>query len=441
MRFPKRPPSRTDLIRQIGPQRLLDILATVSEPTVSGKYLHWDDLRHREPPNGLSHSEWWLGLGFHRMPTRTVPLTDLNAQTFSYCITDSIQADLHKIDLMAGGSIQVPEPLTNPDTKRSYLVRSLVDEAITSSQVEGAVTTREVAKEMIRTGRRPRDRSERMILNNYFTMERIGELRREPLSREIVLELHRRVTDGALDDPTAAGRFRRDDEYRVVGDDTGEVFHKPPPASELDARMAAMVDFANGRDTQGFIHPAIRAILLHFWLAYNHPFVDGNGRTARALLYWSMLHHGYWLFEYVSISQVIIRSPVAYGEAFLHTETDHNDLTYFIIYNLSVFNRSIDDLHSFIDNRGQELRELDQRLKGTAGLNHRQRELIRHALRHPGFAYTIASHRASHGVVPMTARTDLLDLESRGLLCKRKAGRAWVFTPVEDLERLLQPDA
>ena len=280
-----------------------------------------------------------------------------------------------------------------------------------------------------------------MILNNYFTMERIGELRRELLSREILLELHRRVTEGALDDPTAAGRLRRDDEYRVVGDDTGEVFHKPPPASVLDARMAAMVDFANGHDAQGFIHPAIRAIILHFWLAYDHPFVDGNGRTARALLYWSMLHHGYWLFEYVSISQVIIRGPVAYGEAFLHTETDHNDLTYFILYNLSVFKRSIDDLHSFIDNRGKELRELDQRLRGTVGLNHRQRELIRHALRHPGFAYTIEAHRASHGVVPMTARTDLLDLESRGLLRKRKVGRAWIFTPVEDLERLLQREA
>jgi Fic family protein len=54
-----------------------------------------------------------------------------------------------------------------------------MEEAITSSQLEGAATTREVAKEMIREGRQPRDRSERMILNNYLTMQRIGAIRND----------------------------------------------------------------------------------------------------------------------------------------------------------------------------------------------------------------------------------------------------------------------
>ncbi len=51
-----------------------------------------------------------------------------------------------------------------------------------------------------------------------------------------------------------------------------------------------------------FIHPVIRAILLHFMLAYDHPFVDGTGRTARALFYWSMAHQGYWLMDFISIT-------------------------------------------------------------------------------------------------------------------------------------------
>lgn len=438
MKFPKRPPSRIELMRQVGPERLAHIFSVVTEPTVSGKYVHWDTLRHREPPAGITLHEWWLGLTFHRAPDKMIIPHDLEAQPFSFRTIDLIQENLHKIDFLTGGVIPMLEPVTNPDVKRRYLLRSLTEEAITSSQLEGAATTREIAKEMIRTGREPRDRDERMILNNYMTMQRIGEIRDQPLSKDLIFELHRRVTEGTLDDPSAAGRFRRADEHRVVADEFGEVFHTPPPAEQLDTRMAAMCDFANGLSPQGFIHPAVRSIILHFWLAYDHPFVDGNGRTARALLYWSMLHHGYWLFEYLSISQIILRGPVKYGQAFLYTETDNNDLTYFIIYNLDVINKAIDDLHGYIENRGRELRELDGRLRGTVDLNYRQRELIRHALRHPGFSYTIASHRASHGVALQTARTDLADLEARGLLIKRKVGHAWVFTPIADLEARLE---
>ena len=149
----------------------------------------------------------------------------------------------------------MPEQIT-PETKDRYCVRSLIEEATTSSQLEGAATTRRVAKDMIRSGRRPRDRSEKMILNNYLTMQRIGEIKNEPLTPDLVFQIHRLVTDGTLDDVTAAGRFRRDDESVRVEDAYGEVFHEPPPASELDERLAAMCDFANGKTPSEFVHPA-----------------------------------------------------------------------------------------------------------------------------------------------------------------------------------------
>jgi Fic family protein len=349
---------------------------------------------------------------------------------------------LHRIDLHAGGSVETTlptlEPITNPETRKRYLMRSLLEEAITSSQLEGAATTREVAREMIRHKRQPKDRGERMILNNFLTMQHVGQLREQPLSQDLMFEIHRLVTQNTLDDPTAAGRPCNDNEYRVVGDEFGEVFHRPPSASQLEDRMAAMCEFANGRTPEGFIHPAIRSILLQFWLAFDHPFVDGNGRTSRALLYWSMLRHRYWLFEYVSISQIILRGPSRYGRAFLHTETDDNDLTYFIIYNLEMINKSITELFHYVENRGRELRALDVSLRGMEKLNHRQRDLIKHALRNPGFRYTIETHRGSHDVVYQTARTDLLDLESRGLLNKRRTGKALEFIPVEDLEGKLR---
>ncbi|MBU0719234.1 MAG: Fic family protein [Planctomycetes bacterium] len=439
MRIPTRPPDFSELLKEAtDPGRFQEILSSTQTQGTS-KYLHWDKLRHLQPPEGLSHREWWLALKLTRgLQAKLTPLKDPAGTAFPYVLVDPIPERLHDIDLRAGGSIEMDEPITNPDTKDRYLVRSLIGEAITSSQLEGAATTRQVAKEMIRTGRAPSDRSERMILNNYLTMQRIGKLRNEPLTTERILEVHRLVTKDALDNPDGAGRFRQSHEKIDVGDDYGQVFHNPPPAEQLDERMAAMCDFANGKTPAHFVHPVIRAIILHFWLAYDHPFVDGNGRTARALFYWSMLHSEYWLCEFISISEIILQAPVQYARAFLYTETDGNDLTYFILYHLEVIRRAIDQLHEYVQRKTKELAALERELRGLIQFNHRQRDLISHALRHPHHRYTIEGHRSSHNVVYQTARTDLLDLADRGLFDAKKVRREWWFTPTPDLEEKLR---
>ena len=128
-----------------------------------------------------------------------------------------------------------------------------------------------------------------------------------------------------------------------------------------------------------------------------------------------MLRQGYWLFEFVSISRAILRSYIQYLRAFLHTESDENDLTYFLVYHAKVIRDSISFLREYIDEKSRRLARVQAELRGMVALNHRQRELILHALKHPGFSYTYESHRASHGVVHQTARTDLLGLAAKGL--------------------------
>jgi Fic family protein len=396
--------------------------------------MHWHKLQHLTPPEGLDLRQWWLGLKLRRMQSRRLPLLDARGRPFSFNVVDPLPECQHYVDSSARGGVRMPEPVTNPETKDRYLIRSLMDEAITSSQLEGASATREVAKKMIREGLKPRDRSEQMIMNNYNTMSEILKIKNEPFSKDLVFRIQSMVTDRTLDDPSGAGRFRRRDERIVVGDEVGEVFHVPPHADELEGRMEAMCRFANGETSGGFIHPLVRSIILHFWLAYDHPFIDGNGRTARALFYWSMLRHDYWLFEFISISKIILKAPVQYGQAFLYIETDDNDLTYFLLYHSGVIRKAIDELNEFIERQSMRLKQAETQLRGLASLNHRQRELIGHALRHPGHYYTIKSHRASHGVVSETARTDLEKLAERGLLVKRKSGRSWVFLPAADLE-------
>jgi len=363
---------------------------------------------------------------------------DKGGASFVYTQVDPIQERLHEIDKKTAGSIEVSDPITNPETKDRYYVSSLIEEAITSSQLEGATTTRQIAREMIRAGRAPRDRSEQMILNNFLAMRRIGELRTQPLSVETIFSIHQIVTEKTLHDSSAAGRLRTShDEPVVVADENNEIFHHPPPPEELEKRMEAMCRFANADDDGEFFHPVLRSIIIHFWLAYDHPFVDGNGRTARALFYWSMLHYGYWLFEFVSISNEILRGPTKYSRAFLYTETDDNDLTYFILYHLDIIQRAINDLHTYIKRKTQELQQLEGVIRSSMSLNHRQRALISHALRHPNHLYTIESHRKSHDVVYQTGRSDLLDLSDKGLLEAIKIGRTRHFKPVPDLESRL----
>jgi len=197
--------------------------------------------------------------------------------------------------------------------------------------------------------------------------------------------------------------------------------------------MVAMCAFANGKTPGYFVHPAVRAMIIHFWLAYDHPFVAGNGRTARALFYWAMLHHGYRLFEFVSISNILRKAPSKYCRSFLHTETDDNDLTYFLIAQTKVIRRAVRGFHGYIERKTAELRDAEARMRVLELFNHRQVEMIRNALKHPGQHYTFESHRKSHQVAYQTARTDVLDLAGRGVLEKRKQGKQMVFFAPADL--------
>lgn len=354
-----------------------------------------------------------------------MPLTNEKGHPFTYMMPDKAWERVHKIYQRLGGRITLSEEVTNPSTRGRYLVSSLIEEAITSSQLEGANTSKQVAKEMLRTGRPPRDKSEQMIVNNYHAMNFIREHRQEKLTPEFICEMHCRVTERTLENPEMAGcvQLPKEDRVNVLDRQTGDVLHVPPPAEQLPERMEKMCRFANGQEVGTFLHPVVRAVILHFWLAYDHPFDDGNGRTARALFYWSMLSQGYWLAEFLALSRILTRAPIKYARPFLYTETDDRDVTYFIMHQLGVM---------------AEIKRTEGLIKRSAELNHRQIALLGHALRHPDQMYTVRSHSSSHNIVLQTARTDLLGLESRGLLIRQKIGKAYYFFPVENLAEELE---
>lgn len=431
------PPSLDNLFRTLDSQRIVEVMRVVADAPIRD-YVHWDKMRHLDPPDGLTHEEWWFATKVSRSPLqRHLPLQDPEGRPFTFAAPDEVLRLLHYVDQRCSGEIAMAEVVTADEQARQhYLVNSLMEEAIRSSQLEGATTSRRVAKDLLQSGRPPKDRSERMIVNNYHALHFIRDTVGDELTPAQVLELQRILTEGTLDNPDAAGRLQCPDDERIAvySRTDGSLIHRPPPADQLPGRLAAMCAFANGEaDDKDFIHPVIRSILIHFWLAYDHPFEDGNGRTARILFYWSMRKHGYWLTEYLSISRILRQAPSQYTRAFLLTETDDRDTTYFLIYQLSIIKRAVEELHSYLERQIREVRKIEQALRGSDHFNRRQLALLSDAIRSPARVYTFQSHARSHGVTPETARTDLLHLWRRGLLERRKVGRKYVFETPSDL--------
>lgn len=446
MKIPLTPPKYNDLAKEVftnSPERLAEIFSLGISADSGGDYYHWDKLRHLKPPSELNHDEWWFVIKSARKSLyKYLPHSDKSGVPFVFSEPDLVRKLLHEIDIHGGGEIKSVEQVANPHTRDTYLINSLIEESITSSQLEGAATTRKVAKEMLREKRKPKDRSERMIVNNYYGMQFINDVADQELTPEIIFELHRILSEGTLENPDAVGKLRESDDIYVGDDRDATIIHVPPKASELHSRMQNICQFANDRGTDSiFLHPVIKAIVLHFLLAYDHPFEDGNGRTARALFYWSMLRQGYWTMEYISISSILKKAPVKYIRAYLYTETDDNDVTYFIVHQLRTITKAINELFKYLEKKANEVKDINRIIKKSPRLqkllNYRQMALINRALRKPGSVFYIESHRGAHNVTYDTARTDLLKLVDAGLLDKEKLGKAYVFRPVSGLEKIL----
>lgn len=403
-------------------------------------YMHWSELKRQPLPAGFAPEAVWE---LAKM-SRTHALRELNVAgvpgcQFRYQVTEPTLEKLHRFDLYMGGIMQTDSLIPAGDKTR-YLVGSIMEEAIASSQLEGAATTREVAKDMLRKKRKPQNASERMIFNNYQTIQFILEQKEQALTPEMLCQIQARMTRGTLKNPAHEGQFRLNDEVRVEDFTMGEVVHIPPPQQHLPALLRwycalANDEIPNQTGTPGaFIHPIVRASILHFLVGYLHPFADGNGRTARAVFYWYLLRKGYWQLEYMSISRIIHKSAAQYARAYLHTECDGNDLTYFINYQVKTLDLAFTSLQQYIERKVAEKKQL-RSFQRFNQLNQRQVSILQELITDPDAIWTIREAQHRFGVVYDTARTDLQHLESLGLLDKRREGKVKIlYLRAEDFE-------
>ena len=378
---------------------------------VNADYEYWDKAKYKKLPEGFTPQMLWTNVKASRLRS-TIPVW--NKYGINLCVTSQMQRLCHEFDMKFGSFWEV-EGDSQSAEKKYYLSSSLMEEAIYSSKMEGASTTRIVAKDMLRKKKSPQNKSQQMIVNNYNTIQYIVEHREQPLTEELLLTIHRLMTEKTLDNPEDAGRFRTNDKVVVADMVEGDIIYTPPSFQEIPEFVESLCDFFNNDNPRTFIHPIIRGIIVHFMLAFMHPFVDGNGRTARALFYWYMLKEGYKLTEYMSISRVIAKSKSNYEKAFRYVENDGNDMGYFVAYNLGALEKSFQQLRDYIQRKQREKRAASSFMM-AGNINQRQALILQRLKEEPDTIFTVKDVQEQFSVSSMTARKDLSALVLQGYL-------------------------
>ena len=402
---------------------------------INNDYEYWDSVKYKKLPKWCSsHRNLWIHIKTSRIINYVYPWSKYKVK---FALTNRMQRLCHEFDMNFGGSWS-SDSLIPQENRELFLISSLMEEAIYSSQMEGAATTRKVAKDMLRKKISPKDKSQQMIANNYQTIRYIVENKNNDLTPEAILHIHRLMTENTLLNQDDAGRLRENDEVVVENAITHEIVHTPPSFSVLPQFIKDLCDFFNETEPKVFVHPIIRGIIIHFMLAYMHPFVDGNGRTARALFYWYMLKQGYWLTEYLSISRVIAKSKKSYEKAYLYVESDKMDIGYFIVYNLRVLEQSFKQLQEYIKNKQKEKYSAQQFLK-IGNINERQAQILRILFENPKEVLTVKDLQTKFFISPTTAKNDIIGLIERGFLSEisfNKVKRGYIKS--ENFDKLVE---
>ena len=213
IRKPQSLASLWKLIPQDDPALFLDLLNKYKVTTSKGKYHHWNEFKWKVD-KGDNEKLAWLATKISRKAI-SKPLVMLKAKdddVFSYCIPNSLLAQLHQTDTMTGGGYTLSNSnflVSTEAEKNKYLVKSLMmEEAITSSQLEGASTTRKVAKKILENNLKPKNKSQQMIVNNFLLMKEALKRQKEELSVDMILELHRIATLKAIENNAVPWRVK-----------------------------------------------------------------------------------------------------------------------------------------------------------------------------------------------------------------------------------------
>lgn len=409
-------------------------------------YLCWDKVKYsKEIPIDMSPEDVWALIKYTRnnlMFRSESVIIDSKNKNFSWLFNfPKFEQFFHEIDLDLGGNLLANKKDIDNQSRHKFIARGIMEEAIASSQLEGANTTRKAAKQMIFEGRKPKTKDEKMVMNNYLAMKIVEEdLKDKKLSYELLMQLHATITQDTLENKNDEGKIRgQDDDVYVMNTADGTIYHIAPGHEFVKREIERLINYANDElEDKSFVHPVIKAILLHFWVGYLHPFADGNGRLARILFYWYLLRKNYWGFAYLPLSRIIKNSWGQYRDAYIYTEQDDNDLTYFIDYNIRKIQQAKREFESYVENKKRENIKMAQISQLNYGLNDRQVSLLKYFYKSQDTSTTVKIYMNINEISRATAISDLNKLIKLEFLSRKKLGKEVHFYPTDKVAKLFK---
>ena len=377
------------------------------------RYLPLDDIKYRLEGLGILKKDWpkirQQVLNFRKMGAVIFNLDSIG-KTFWYYPSDCIYKKLYQIEKLGFSLFHQVE--NHSVFKDEFVDHSLIEEAITSSIYEGANSTRTKAKELIAIGNRAKDKDEQMLINNYRTMQWIKKNFSLPISNKLILRIHEMITEKTLEE--GCGQFRDDVVY--IGKHEGMPYNQVTKALEEVIQIITNHPRLLNRQCS-----LIQSILFHYFIAYIHPFFDGNGRSARALFYLSAMKNNLKFLELLSIS-ASLRHGSKYERSFDLVKKYELDLTYFIDFCLDLLLFALHHTYRRITYLKDILRFID-----VMEINYHQVTLLQKMTLNKYKPITIEEYAGSINKSRELARQDLKDLVKKKLLREDKKGKKHVY--------------
>ena len=220
-----------------------------------------------------------------------------------------------------------------------YGIKAAEDEIIATSAIESIDFSRDSVRNILK-GMAPNDEQENRILGIKKGLEFIADTSNK-INEENLFKLYMMSAGDFVseDDKLIEGNLYRHDTVYVVGED---VAHSGVDFRKVPEFMKLLIDFINAEDD---IDDLIKATIIHFYIAYVHPYFDGNGRTARLVHLWFLIQKGYQSALFIPFSSQIEKSRKAYYDAFTAVEENKKlsgkiDVTPFVLYFINnVYNK------------------------------------------------------------------------------------------------------